>query len=140
MMIRIMKGNSRLASEVDQRHDEEYKRGNKKKSNAVLVRQMEHRADERHDDQGGRDDGAHRGIEYRLVEQSGSPLETGNIGLEMVLAAIVIDDAMKELRSIDHAVHARNQHRDKCRDRAQQKCRRGDTADNARQLVDGRNQ
>ncbi len=39
-MIEVMKGNSRLAGEIDQRQDEKYQRGNKQNHNAILVRYL----------------------------------------------------------------------------------------------------
>jgi hypothetical protein len=129
-MIEIAQGNPRLAGKIDQRQDEEYQRRNEQKCNAILMRQMQHGAHERYDDQRTGDDCAYGGIEYRLVQQRGPALETGNIRLEMRPGAIAFDDAVKELRAINYTVHARHQHGNKRCDRTEQKCRCRDAPDN----------
>jgi hypothetical protein len=99
-MIKITQCNSRLAGQVDQRQDEKYQRHNKQNGNAIFMGQMQHGAHEGNDDQQRCDDGAYDGIEYRLVEQFGPELETGDILLEVRFGVIVIDDTVQELRSI----------------------------------------
>src|SRR4051812_45077285 len=86
-MIKVMKGNLRLAGEIDQRKDEKCQRCNKQDRNAVLVPHVQHGTRKRYDDQQGRDDGADGGIKYRPVEQRGPALETGNILLKVPISS-----------------------------------------------------
>ena len=72
-MIKIMKGNSRLAGQIDERQDEECKCDNKENRNAVLVRDVKTSAHKSHDDQQSRNDGTHRtsrerGLKARTIE------------------------------------------------------------------------
>jgi hypothetical protein len=112
VIIKVMKGNSRLTCEIDGRHDEKSQHDNKQNGNAKLVGRVQQGAHKRHDDQQSRNDGAYRRIKYRLVQQRGTKLETVNIRLKVSFGGIAVDNAVEVLRPVDHAIHSQNQHGD----------------------------
>jgi hypothetical protein len=67
-MIKVMKGNPRLAREMDERQNEKSTLDNKQKRNANLVRHVEHSAHKRNDNQQRRDDCSHGRVEHRFVQ------------------------------------------------------------------------
>src|ERR1700755_2254940 len=83
VMVKIMKCNSRLASEIDERKYEKSQCDNEQDGNAVFMRQVQHGAHKRNDDQRCCDYRAHGGVEYGPVQQRGLTLKPRNVCFEI---------------------------------------------------------
>src|SRR6185436_20637845 len=135
-MVKFTQRNSYLTGKIDKRYDEGAEGNDEEDGNPSLVLNLKKGAYEGNDHHQRYRDAADYGPEDGPVDHGRTPHQTRKICLEAGLGSVVVSDRVQDDCSIDDPVEARNQHRNKGRQRPEQKCGRRSLRDDLRQLTD----